>query len=110
MPVPVRRAVIPPDRAALAKRLLGRVDALSCPFPPFGIAGPHRASLVSPGFHQISRQLRPFFRRQVLVGAAPEPAADDEVSAIRGDGISHVSLALIFLIYEVDENDPDIPK
>lgn len=89
VPVEVRRAVFPPYRTAFAERPLYLVDCLVRGSLGLEIGALLGVSDRPTGRHQPTDKVVPLRFVETRVRHAPEPAADDEVAAVRRDGMLH---------------------
>jgi len=86
MTVEVRCPIVPPGRPPFAQLPLDRVDHSAR-------LGPRRRILAgtpkgASGLHERANQFVPARGLKLRIAQAPEPAADDEVPAIRGVGVA----------------------
>jgi hypothetical protein len=87
MTVPVWGPISPPDRPALTQLVLDFVDSLLSLLTGRLFAIAHSLTLLSARLHQLTDQALPSLSRKCRVRTAPKTPSDDEISAIRCDGI-----------------------
>lgn len=85
MAVVIGRAILPPNGAALTQRLLGGMDALAGFIFAGLVSGHARVSDIAARLHERVDQAVTQILRQGWVGAAPQPAAYHQITAIGGN-------------------------